>query len=158
MVGRKGQALQALGRLDDGGGQAHLDVPLDMAVEQPRAWVGGPEAQHSERVCHDGHRVALHRRAGVVDVAVRPAARPAAGAIKHLEVMAVQVEGVRGRVEVVDHDLDEIAVGDDEGVDLAVDDWVGVEVAGCSSGVQGGYLLGDVCDIVEVSAVAKVSV
>ena len=157
VVGRKLHAAEPVGRLDDGRRQAHLDVPLDVAVEQPDARVVGLEAQHRERVRHDGHRVAHRRRRRVVDVPGRPVARPRARAVEHLEVVAVQVERVRGIIDVVDDDLHDIAVFNDEGVDLAVDDGVGVEVAGGRRAVQGGDLLADVGEVVEAGAVACVS-
>lgn len=64
-------------------------------------------------------------------------------------MVAVEVEGVACCVEVVDDDLDDVAVGDDEGVDLAVDDGVGVVGACCGGGVEGWYLLADIGFVVE---------
>ena len=145
-------AAQAVGGLDDGGRQAHLDVPLDVAVEQPDSGVVGLEAQHGEGLGHDGDRVAHGRRRRVVDVAARPVARAADGAVEDLEVVPVQVERVGRVVLVVDHDLHDVAVVDDVGVDLAVDDGIGVFVAGGRGGVEGRHALGDVGDVVDARA------
>lgn len=157
MVVGEGEAAQAVGGLDEGGGQAHLDVPLDVAVEEPDARVGGVEAEDGVRVGHDGDGVAQGRRGGVVDVAAGPAAGAAARAVEHLEVVAVQVERVRRRVQVVDHDLHHIAVVDDEGVHLAVDGRVRVGLARRRGAVERRHQLRDVRDVIEArsDAVSK---
>lgn len=70
-----------------------------------------------------------------------------------LEVVAVQVERVLAGVEVVDHDLDDLVLGEDEGVCVgAVDGGVCCVLAGCESGVEGGDFGGDVGDVVEEGA------
>ena len=152
MIGGESQAPQAVGRLDDGRGKAHLDVPLDVAVEEPDARVGRLEAQHEERVGHDGDRVAHGRGAGVVDVAAGPVACVAAGAVQDLEVVAVEVEGMAGGVDVVDDYLDNVAVVDDEGDDGAVDGLVRVVFSRCRGGVEGRHGLADIGDVVETGA------
>jgi len=140
----EGQIAQAVRGLDNGGSETHLDVPLDVAMEEPDAGVGGIEADDGMRVWHDGHGVAARRGAGVAAVRARPVARAAGRTGQDLEVMTVQVERVRCGIDVIDDDLDDIAVIDDEGVDLAVDIWVGVVVTrGCRT-VERRHLLPDV--------------
>jgi hypothetical protein len=78
-----------------------------------------------------------------------PEALAAWPAVEDLEVMAVEVEGVRGDVDVVDYDLDDVVVVHDKRVDLAVDDRVGVGVACRGDAVEGGDFLGDVGYVVE---------
>ena len=152
VVVREREALELIGRLDDGGGQTHLDVPLDVAVEEPDARVVGLEAQDGEAAGVDRDRVALGRLAVVVGVALGPLAGSGLGPVEHLEVVAVQMERVVGTVQVVDDDLDHLVALDDEGVDLAVDLGVLVVVARGGGAVQGGHRLLDVRLVVEAGA------
>jgi len=130
---------QLLGRLDDGGRQPGLEVPLDVAVEQVHARVVGLEPQHRVRLGHHHDGVAPGRYRVVLVVGERgagPVARSGGGSAQNLEVVAVQVEGVGDKVVVVDDNVDNVAVRDDEGVHTAVDGWVGVVLAGCDDGVE----------------------
>lgn len=155
MVRGEGHAGELFRSLDDGSGQTHLNMPFNVAVEEEDARVVGLEAEDSEGPTIDGDGVTEGRGAGVVDVPLGPftCARP--GAVKDLEMMAVEMEGMTGGIKVVDYDLDDFAVLDDEGVDLAVDGRVGVAVA-CSGGrVQGRDLLGNVGQIVEAGTAGR---
>ena len=105
--------LQRGGRLDEDRDQARRRVPLDMAVEEPHAWVVGAEANHEvaqrlhqQRVAARRHRREL-RLCGVcrvVDAGVF------VGSAEHLEVVSVKVERVFARVLIVELDLDYVAL------------------------------------------------
>ncbi len=61
------------------------------------------------------------------------------GALHHLEVVAVHVDGVAAVVVVVDDYFDDVEVGEDEGVGvLAVDEGVCGGGGGGEGGVEGG--------------------
>ena len=62
------------------------------------------------------------------------------------------MERVTGGVDVVDYDLDDVAVLDDKGIDLAVDGGIGVVAACCGCRVQSWNLLSDVGLVVEACA------
>lgn len=158
MILREGQVSQPVRRLNDGGRQAHLDMPFNVAMEQPSARVGGLEPQDGVRVRHDRDGVAPGRLLVVVGVPAGPVPGAGLGAVENLEVMAVEMERVGGSILVVDHDLDDIAVVDNEGVDLAVDDGIAVVVARGGGRVQGRHLLVDVCQVVEASAGVAVGI
>jgi hypothetical protein len=145
-------APQLLGRLNDGGYKAHIDMPLDVAVEQEDAGVVGREAQHNVRVAVDRDNIATRRRAGIVVGPAWPPTRPATGSVNHLELVAVQVEWVYGEVQVVDDQLNHIPVRDDERIDEAVHDGVGVSVAHRHGRVQRRDFLRDEGISVEAGA------
>lgn len=153
MVIGDGKVAEPLGGLDDGGRETHLDVPLNVAVEEVDAGVLGLEAQNGVGVAHDGDGVAargLLVEAGAGDAG--PDACAGSGASDDLEVVAVEVEGVVGFVVVVDDDVDDVTVVHDEGVDGAVDEGVGVVLAGGGGRVEGGHLLVDIGGAVYASA------
>lgn len=81
-------------------------------------------------------------------------------AVNGLEGVAVKMEGVAARVEVVDDNLDNLALLQDKGMgELAVDGSVVGEVTGGHGSVQGGNFGLGVSDVVEegiVLSVAKV--
>lgn len=85
--------LQILGRFDHGDGEAGLDVPFDMAVEEPHTRIIGREAQHDVglNVGHDG--VPPQRAGGEVSVSGEGACIRA-GALDDLKRMAVQMPWV----------------------------------------------------------------
>jgi hypothetical protein len=63
------------------------------------------------------------------------------------------MEGMLARVEVVDHDVNDLVLFEDEGVRVgAVDGGVGREFAGGQDRVEGGDLGGDVGYVVEERA------
>jgi hypothetical protein len=66
-----------------------------------------------------------------------------------LEVVAVEMEGVVAGGEVVEDDLDNLALFNYEGVDLAVDLGVLGVLADGEEGVEGGYVLVDVAYVVD---------
>ncbi len=66
-----------------------------------------------------------------------------------MELVAVQVEGVDCGVEVVEYDLDDCSRGDDEWVDVPVDDGVGVVFAGGEGCEEGRHFLGYIGIVVE---------
>ena len=157
MVVREGHAHQVVGRLYHGRRQSHLNVPLDVAVEQPDAWVGGTESQDDIGVRHDGDCVAHRRVVLVVFIAAWPGACSAVGTGEDLEVVAMEVEGVVGDIIVVDHDLDCVVVVDHKRVHLAVDDRVATGVSGGGGAVEGRDLLVNVGEVVEARAILSVS-
>ena len=126
-------------------------MPLDVAVEEEHARVGGLEPQDGVGPGVDGDDVAHGRLGGEAVGAARVVARPAAGAVHDLELVPVQVEGVDGVVVVVDDDVDDVVGRHDERVDLAVDYGVGVVVARRRGRVQGRDFLGDVGLAVDTS-------
>lgn len=160
MVLRNHDIPQHVGRLDDRRRQPHLDVPLDMAVEQVHPGVISVEAQHGEGLREHGDGVAP-RRLGVIPArgALRagPVARAGVRAVEDLEVVAVEVEGVDAPFVVVDYDVDDVAARDDEGVHRTVDGLVGVKLADCRGRVEGGDFGLDVWAAVDAVAGFNVS-
>lgn len=67
--------------------------------------------------------------------------------------MAVEVEGVVARREVVEGDFDDLVLFDDERVGLTVDGGVRGVGAGGEGRKEGGGVLVDVADVVEVGAI-----
>lgn len=151
--------LEDIGRFDHGGDQARGDVPFDVAVEEPDAWVVGAEADDEVAIRADHEGVAAHGDGGegfVADVV----SGFLLGADDGLEVVAVKVEGVLARVIVVEDDFDDLVLLEDEGVGVGgVDGGVEGGGAGGEGGVEGGHFGADVGDVVEegvVGAVAEV--
>ena len=96
-------------------------MPLDVAVEEPDAWVIGLEAEDGISVGAHGDGVAPHRVSGQ-RLVVYEIAGFFLGTHDGLEGVAVEMEGVFAWVEVVEHNLDYVAFVEDEGVGVfAVD-------------------------------------
>ena len=139
-----------LGRcFDEGGGETGFDVPFDVAVEELDSGVVGNPTDGDGAVARDLDGVATH--GGSAGRSVIREEGAAAGAGDELEVVAVQVEGVRVAVVVVEGQFDDRVVREHEGVCVgAVDGWVvevcGRGVHGC---VEGGNFGRDVVDIVQ---------
>ena len=114
-----------IGRLDQGGHEAGVDVPLDVAVESPDAGVVGLEADDDVGILvrHDG--VALQGRRRDVGPVAAEGTDVRVTALDDLEVVPVDVPWVQVVVVVVDDDLNGLAIVEHEGVDLAVDLGVG---------------------------------
>lgn len=149
--------LQGERRLDHRRYQPRRRVPLDVAVEEPDSRVVGPEPDHvvaerphQEDVAAHGDRgeLVLGRVGGVVG------ARVVETAGDRLEVVAVEVEGMLVRVEVVEHNLDHVVAIEDEGVAVGAID---LGRGGCGAGSKGGVETGDVgwnvADIIDECAV-----
>lgn len=152
VVGRDSLAAQLLRRLDEGGRQAHLDVPLNVAVEEEDTGVIDLEAQHGIRVGIDGDGVAAWR--GLIEGQIMPCPRAsvAGRTVQNLELMSVHVERMDGTIEIVDNNFDDITITEDERVYIPIDDGVGVGSASGGHGVQSRYVLSDVRLVVEASA------
>ena len=105
-----------------------------MAVEGPYAGIVRDEAVHQIAPSVDFHDVAADGEGRGVGrmVGVRSGRGVGGGgALDHLEVVAVHVDGVAAVVVVVDDDFDDVHVVEDEGVCvLAVDEGV----CGCGAG------------------------
>lgn len=145
--------------LDDGGGETSLEMPLDVAMEQPDSGVVGLEADGNVLLGGDEDSVTAGgiRGVDVARVGTRSGVVLASAASDNLEDVTVEMEGVVTGIVVVDDDLDPLVVLDDHGVGvLSVDLGVGREVAGGQGGVQGGDLGHDVGDVVEGGLVAVV--
>ncbi len=155
MVVGESHATEPIRSLNDSGGQAHLDVPLNVAVEEEDTRVGGDVAQHGERVCHDGDGIALRRLGVVVHVTARPSTGATAGTVKNLELMAVKMERVDGAVVIVDDNLDDVAIVDNERIDKTVDTSVGIGSPRSGNAVKCGNLLGNIRLIVEAGTFGK---
>ena len=143
-------AADVIRRLDQGGHEAGVDVPLDVAVEGPNAGVVGLEADDDVGVLvgHDG--IALQWRRGDVGIVAGKGTDVWVAALDNLEVVAVNVPWVQVVVVVVDDDLNRLAVVENERIDLAVDDGVGrVFGAHGGGGVERGDFLGEVGDVVD---------
>ena len=155
MIGGESHITEPIRSLNDSGGQAHLDVPLDVAVEEEDTRVGGDVAQHGERVGHDGEGIALRRLGVVVHVTTRPSTGATAGTVKNLELVAVKVERVDGAIAIVDDNLDDVAVVDNERIDKTVDTSVGIGSPRSGNTVEGGNLLGNIRLIVEAGTFGR---
>jgi hypothetical protein len=148
-----------LGRgFDEGGGQTGFDVPFDVAVEELDSGVVGDPTDGDGAVAGDLDCVATHWWcAGRCVVGEEGAAT---GAGDELEVVAVQVEGVRVAVVVVEGQFDDRVIREHEGVCVgAVNGWV-VEVCGrCVHGCVKSRNFGrDVVDIVQGASSLAVGV
>lgn len=97
-------------------------------------WIIGAKSQNDVPVRIQDKRVPPHRDSGEIglrDIGVLKRAGLFLGAVDRLEMVSVQVERVTARVEVVDDDLDDLALFEDEGVRVGpVDAWVRGEGAG----------------------------
>ena len=128
-----------------------------MAVEEPDARVIGAEAQDDIAAWADHEGIALHgysREGFVADVV----SCVFGGADDGLEGVPVEMEGVFAGVGVVEDDVDDLVLGEDEGVGVdAVDGGVGGCGAGCEGGVEGGDFGADVGYVVEEGAGSVVS-
>lgn len=144
-----GQCSQDVRPLDHRCRQAHFDMPLNMAVEEPCARVGRPVAQHRVRSRLNCDGVSTNWNRSVVFVAAWPDACPARRPAQDLEVVPVEMEWMSSRVKIVDDDLNNLVGVDDERVHLAVNDRICVAFACRHSGVQRGNLLAHVREIVE---------
>lgn len=161
MVLRDGQRLlQGQGGFDKGGGEPRVEMPLDVAVEEPDAWIVCHEPQDHEAQWIDHRGVSAHRDRGKIrvrDVGVGEEAGVFLGAIHGLEVVPVQVEGVFACVVVVDDDLDDLPLGEHKRVRIgAVHGYVCSQLAGAEGCVQGRYFGGFVGDVVEEGTVTGV--
>ena len=149
--------LQLERRLDHGGDQPRVDVPLDVAVEEPDARVVAAEAQHDVAVGAHPEGIAAHgyRREGGVGRIVVAAVLLAAS--DGLEVVAMEVEGMFAWVVVVQDDLNDLVVGEYKGICVdAIDGWVGGVIAGGDGGIEGGKPRTDVGDAVEEGIVGAI--
>jgi hypothetical protein len=127
-LGRRALGLgESLGSLDDGSHQTGLNVPLDVAVEEPDTGVVGAETQDGVAVVFDHDCVALDGGPRDVGEQAFVGAAIEVGALQDLEVVAVQVPRVQVVVVVVDDNFYDVAVLHHEGIDLAVDLGVGGE-------------------------------
>jgi hypothetical protein len=113
-------------------------------MEQKNTRVIGFEAEHGVRVGIDLDDVSTRWLGGESTGAAGVVACSAFRTAHDLELVAVEVEGVDGIVLVVDDNVHDSVVTHDEGVDVAVDDRIGVRVARGGGGVQRRHFLGDV--------------
>lgn len=150
--------LHELGSLNDGGGKTGLEMPLDVAMEEPNSGVVGLETDGNVLLRGNQDGITAGRVGGVEVAGIwHRGVVLALAATNNLEDVTVKMEGVVTRVVVVDDDLDPLAVLDDHGVGvLAVDLGVAVEVTGGKGSVQGGDLGHDVSDVVEGGLVGVV--
>lgn len=164
MVSREGLARKELRRLNDCGCETHFyttslsaqrrkktmkgltrtNMPLNMAMEQKDTRVIGFEAEHGVRVGIDLDDVSTRWLGGESAGAAGVVACSTFRTAHDLELVAVKVEGVDGIVLVVDDNVYDGVVTHDEGVDVAVDDGIGVGVPCGGGGVQSRHFLGDV--------------
>ncbi len=153
--------LEGEGGFDHGGDETGCDVPFYVAVEEPDTGVVGAEAEDDVAVWVDHYGVAFHGCGGEgggggggVGVGVGVVgAGVGGGADDGLEGVAVEVEGVFALVGVVEDDVDDVVVGEDEGVGVgAVDGGVGGCGAGGEGGEEGGDFGADVGYVVEEGA------
>lgn len=148
-----------LGSLNEGGGETSLEMPLDVAMEQPNTRVVCLEADGNVLLGWDENGVTTGGVGGVdvARVGTIGGVVLASAASDNLEDVTVEMEGVVTGIVVVDDNLDPLVVLDDHGVGvLSVDLGVGREVASGQGGVQGGDLGHDVGDVVEGGLVAVV--
>ena len=157
MVGGKCDGvLQVQGRFDHGGDEAGRNVPFDVAVEEPDAWVVGAEAEDNVAVGGRHEGISLHRNSWKCLVAC-PITCVLLGARNSLEGVAVEMERVAAFVVVVEDDFDHVVLLEDEGVGIgAVDNGVGGEGAGGEGGVEGGDFWAGVGMVVEEGVVDAV--
>ena len=141
--------LDGLRVLDEGRDHAEREVPLDVAVEEPHARVVRLEAEDCRAEPVNSEGVPPHRHLRIVLLLGVREPGVDAGAREDLDVVAVQVEGVVARREVVQRHLDHLVLLVNEGVDLAVG--LGIRcVVTCSEGrVEAGRLRRRVADVVE---------
>jgi hypothetical protein len=141
VVSRDRCSTETVRSLNDGCSETHLNVPLNVAVEEINTWVGGLESQNSIRVGHDVNCV-THRRVRVdIRIWTRPLSRIGVRSVKHLEMVAVKMERVHSTVNVIDNNINNVTIFDDERMDSAIHNWVGVVCASCCCSVKGRYLL-----------------
>ena len=149
MIGGESHVAEPIRSLNDSSSQAHLNVPLNVAVEEEDARVGGDVAQHGERVGHDREGITLGRLGVIVHVTARPSTGATGGTVKNLELMAVKMEGVDGAIAIVDDNLNDVAIVDNERIDKTVDTGVGIGFTRSRNGIKSGNLLGNIRLIVE---------
>lgn len=158
MVGRQTQdalatflGLQLERGFDHGRDKPAVHVPFNVAVEEPHARVVGAEAENSVTRGMNEDRISTHGDLGKREVCRVVEASVVVGPSDYLEVVCVQVERMLSGVIIVDHQLDDLAVVEHEGITVdAVDAGVGDDV--CRSGessVESGHLLRDIGDVVE---------
>ena len=151
--------LQVQGCFDHGGDEAGRDVPFDVAVKEPDAWVVGAEAEDDVAVWGRHEGISLHRdgRKGFV---AYPVTGILLGARNGLESVAVEVERVAAFVVVVEDDFNDVVLFEDEGVGVgAVDDGIGGEGAGSKGSVESwdfGTRVGVVVEEGVIDAVGEV--
>lgn len=114
------------------------------------------EPQHHIPVRVQHHRVPLHgnaREVGRRDVGVGKGAGLVGRAPDDLELVAVQVERVLARVEIVQHDVDDLVLLKNEGVGVGSIHCRVIRVFPCGEGgVERRHFRGDVGDVVEEGA------
>jgi hypothetical protein len=128
-----GVVVELLGRLDEGRREAHLNVPFNVAVEEEDTGVVGGEAQDGVGVGVDSQDVTAGGSSAGARVATAPNTGIRGSPLDDLELMAVQVEGVDGSVQVVYNNVHSVIVVDNERGDITVESSVDVLVAegGC---------------------------
>jgi hypothetical protein len=99
--------------LDKSHDQPRINVPFDMAMEQPQPWVIALEAHHDMPVRPDQQDVPAHRllwqHQAAVDHSVGViVARVVVSANDGLEIVPVQMEGMFAGVVVVHDNLDDL--------------------------------------------------
>lgn len=150
VVGRERLAAEQLRSLNDGRRQAHLDVPLNMAVEEEDARIVRLEPEDGVRVCVDRYDIALGRVAYEAITAWIDSTATT-WAIHYLELMAVQMEWMDCGVLVVDDDINNITLGYYEWIDGPINDGIGVVGTGGRHTIQGRHFLWDIGLAVEAS-------
>lgn len=124
--------------LNDGGSQAHLNMPLDMAVQEVDTRVVCLEPENGVRLREDRDSIPLGWLLVVGSDVVRawPVTSTGVNALKDLEVMAVKMERVNTSIMVVDNNVNNVSVADDERVHSSINCLVGVEVSSGRSGIE----------------------
>ena len=130
--------------------QAGLNVPLDVAMEEPNARIVRLVPHHHIPARIDLDDIASHRLGGEAALLAGVGTGVFGGAGDDLEVVAVEMHGVAAGVVVVDDDFDDLVGFGDEGVGVgAVDKGVGGGLAGREGGEEGGHFLLEVGYLVE---------
>lgn len=149
------EVLEVVGSFDKGGHEARNDVVLDMAVEEPDAWIVRSEAPDGVAILveHDGVPTNRGRR-DVGRVASRPNPCIRLRAFEDLELMPVQVHGVKVVVAIIDDKFDDGVVLQNKrvGVNAVYQGIAAVITADGEGGVQGGHLLREVGNVVDGEA------
>lgn len=137
-------------------------MPVDVAVEEPDTGIVGNKAddeialggEHESISSRRGGResrvvVGIVRDGVAVQIVVEGGAvrrRP----IDNLEVVPVEMEGVRAGIAVIENNLDDVVMLQDDGMrEVAVDLRIGRHVAGRQHGEQGRYLGRGIGDIIQ---------
>jgi hypothetical protein len=122
-----------------------------MAMEEEYARVVGFEPEDGIRIAVHSDDIAHGRLLSEAVCATRVVACSTPWAVHYLELVSVKVEGMDSVVMVVYDDVDNVSMGYDERVDIAIDYGIGVVIASRGSGIQGWDFLRNVGLTVDTS-------